>query len=90
VARDTLRAGAQALGGRIAGAVKAAEPWRGAPLTVSVGVAILGEDGQDRESLMGAAEQARFAAAASGTPVLGGMVPGGGDDGEGGPQGWAS
>jgi GGDEF domain-containing protein len=86
-----MRAGAHSLGGRIAGAVKAAEPWRGAPLTVSVGVAILGEDGQDRESLMGAAEQARFAAAASGTPVLGGLVPGGGgDDGEGGPEGWAS
>jgi GGDEF domain-containing protein len=86
VARDTMRAGAQALGGRIAGAVQAAEPWRGAPLTVTVGVAVLGEDGQDREALMGAAEQDRFAAAASGTPVLGGMPNGEGQ----GPDPWAS
>jgi GGDEF domain-containing protein len=87
VARDTMRVGAQALGGRIAGAVQAAEPWRGAPLTVTVGVAVLGEDGQDREALMDAAEQDRFAAAASGTPVLRGLRP----NGEGsGPSDWAS
>ncbi len=88
VARDTMRAGAQALGGRIAGAVQAADPWRGAPLTVSVGVAVLGEDGHDREALMGAAEQDRFAAAASGTPVLRGMGPDGESDGP--PGDWAS
>jgi GGDEF domain-containing protein len=88
VARDTMRAGAQSLGGRIAGAVQAAEPWRGAPLTVTVGVAVLGEDGQDREALMGAAEQDRFAASASGTPVLGGMAPNG--EGSGPPDPWVS
>jgi GGDEF domain-containing protein len=88
VARDTMRTGAQALGGRIAGAVQSAGPWRGAPLTVSVGVAVLGEDGQDRETLMGAAEQDRFAAAASGTAVLRGT--GGDGEGDGPPEGWAS
>jgi GGDEF domain-containing protein len=88
VARDTMRAGAQSLGGRIAGAVQAAEPWRGAPLTVSVGVAVLGEDGQDREALMGAAEQDRFAAAASGTAVNGGVGPDAENDRP--PDGWAS
>ncbi len=88
VARDTMRTGAQSLGGRIAGAVQAAEPWRGAPLTVTVGVAVLGEDGQNREALMGAAEQDRFAAAATGTPVLGGMPNG---EGQGPPPDpWAS
>lgn len=87
VARDTMRAGAQALGGRIAGAVQAAEPWRGAPLTISVGVAVLGEDGQDREALIGAAEQDRFAAAASGTPVLGEIFPEG--EGQEPPGPWA-
>jgi hypothetical protein len=83
-----MRTGAQALGGRIAGAVQAAEPWRGAPLTVTVGVAVLGEDGQDREALMGAAEQDRFAAAASGTAVLRGMGPNG--EGDVPPNDWAS
>jgi GGDEF domain-containing protein len=87
VAKDTMRPGAQALGGRIAGAVQAAEPWRGAPLTVSVGVAVLGEDGRDRDALMGAAEQDRFAASASGTAVLRGLGPD--PEGEGPPEGWA-
>jgi GGDEF domain-containing protein len=88
VARDTMRTGAQALAGRIAGALQAAEPWRGAPRTVRVGLAVLGEDGQDRETLMDAAEQDRFAAAASGTPVLRGM--GADREGDGPPEGWAS
>jgi GGDEF domain-containing protein len=88
VARDTMRTGAQALAGRIAGALQAAEPWRGAPRTVRVGLAVLGEDGQDRETLMDAAEQDRFAAAASGTPVLRGL--GADREGDGPPEGWAS
>jgi GGDEF domain-containing protein len=70
IARATARVGAQALGERIAEAVREAEPWRGAPLTVSVGVAVLGEDGQDRESLLEAAEEDRFAAAAQGVSIL--------------------
>jgi GGDEF domain-containing protein len=69
IARDTSRAGAQALAKRAAGAVRAARSWRGAPLTVSVGVAVLGEDGRDSEGLAEAAEEARWSAAASGTGV---------------------
>jgi GGDEF domain-containing protein len=70
IARDTSRLGAQTLGERIAGAVHAAEPWRGAPLALSVGVAVFGEDGRDVASLVDAAEESRFAAAASGVAVV--------------------
>jgi len=71
IARDTGRLGAQALGSRVVGAVRAAPPWRGAPLSVSVGLAVLGEDGRDREGLIEAAEESRFAAEASGIGVVG-------------------
>ncbi len=70
IARDTGRTGAQALGARIAAAVRAREPWRGAPLSASVGVAVLREDGRSAAELIEAAEQARFAAAAEGVDVL--------------------
>jgi len=70
IARDTGRAGAQALAGRIADLVRAAPEWRGAPLAVTVGIAVIGEDGGDAESLIEAAEQARLAAAASGVAVI--------------------
>ena len=70
IARDTGRAGAQALGSRIATAVPAEESWRGAPLTVSVGLAVLGEDGHNAAALIDAAEQTRFAAEASGIGIL--------------------
>jgi GGDEF domain-containing protein len=70
IARDTGRPGAQALAGRIAGKVAHGPEWRGAPLTVTIGVAVLHEDGRDSEALMEAAEEARFAAAASGVPVV--------------------
>jgi GGDEF domain-containing protein len=70
IARDTGRAGAQALGSRIASSVPAEESWRGAPLTVSVGVAVLGEDGYNAAALIDAAEQMRFAAEASGIGIL--------------------
>lgn len=70
IARDTGRTGAQALGTRIAAAVRAREPWRGAPLSASVGVAVLSEDGLTAAELIEAAEQARFAAAAEGVDVL--------------------
>ncbi len=75
IARDTGRAGAQTLGTRIAAAVRAREPWRGAPLSASVGVAVLSEDGVTAAELIEAAEQARFAAAAEGVDVLR-VVPG--------------
>jgi GGDEF domain-containing protein len=79
IARDTGRAGAQALGSRIAENVPSEGSWRGAPLTVSVGLAVLGEDGHDASSLIEAAEQTRFAAEASGI----GIVAGESDDGDG-------
>ncbi len=69
IARDTGRLGAQALGSRIGSAVRAAQPWRGAPIAISVGLAVLGEDGRTSASLIEAAEEARFAAAASGIDV---------------------
>jgi len=70
IARDTGRAGAQALAARTAGSVRMAQAWRGAPLTVSIGVAVLGEDGADSEELIDSAEQARLAAAAEGVGVF--------------------
>lgn len=70
IARDTGRSGAQALASRVARSVRNAEPWRGAPLTIAIGIAILGEDGREAEGLIAAAEESRFAAAASGVPVV--------------------
>jgi GGDEF domain-containing protein len=69
IARDTGRAGAQALGSRVTVAVREAQPWRGAPMMASVGVAVLGEDGLTPTELIEAAEEARFAAAAAGIDI---------------------
>jgi GGDEF domain-containing protein len=69
IARESDRRAAQALGARIEHAVRSAPPWRGAPMTVSVGVAVLGEDGHESATLMDAAEEARFAATAGGVGV---------------------
>ncbi len=74
IARDTGRPGAQALGTRLAEAVRGRRPWRGAAMAASVGVAVLGEDGRSSAELMDAAEEARFAAAAAGAGVIG-VVP---------------
>jgi GGDEF domain-containing protein len=79
IARDTGRAGAQALGTRIADAVPSEQSWRGAPLTVSIGVAVLGEDGYNAASLIDSAEQTRFAAEASGIGIVTGTGEGGTD-----------
>ncbi len=76
IARDTARGGAHALGERIAWAVRAADPWQGAPLAASVGVAVFGEDGRTSGELIEAAEEARFAAAAGGVDVRGTDVRG--------------
>ncbi len=70
IARDTGRAGAQALGSRIVTNVPGEESWRGAPLTVSVGLAVLGEDGHNADDLIDAAEQTRYAAEASGIGIV--------------------
>jgi GGDEF domain-containing protein len=71
IARDTSRAGAQALGARTVSALRTAQSWRGAPLTVSIGLAVLGEDGKDCVELIDSAEEARLAAAAEGTGLQG-------------------
>ena len=70
IARDTGRPGAQALAERIAEAVRAAPQWRGAPLSVTIGIAVVGEDGHDAPSLIEVAEESRFAAAASGIEIV--------------------
>jgi GGDEF domain-containing protein len=70
IARETARPGAYALGERIAEAVRGAEAWHGVPLTASVGVAVLGEDGRTSAELIDAAEEARYAAEASGLQVI--------------------
>jgi GGDEF domain-containing protein len=79
IARDTSRAGAQALGARTATALRTAQSWRGAPLTVSIGLAVLGEDGKDCDALIDSAEEARLAAAAEGIGVFPSQP---GDDGD--------
>jgi len=61
---------AQALGSRIVAAVPSEESWLGAPLTVSVGLAVLGEDGHNAATLIDAAEHMRFAAEASGIGIV--------------------
>ncbi len=60
------RARAWGLAARLSSAVSAAQRWRGAPLKASVGLAVLGQNGDDAPGLIAAAEQARFAAQASG------------------------
>jgi hypothetical protein len=70
IARDTGRLGAHALAARMVAAVGSAPPWRGAPLAITVGFAVLGQDGGDIEALIEAAEEARFTAAASGLGVI--------------------
>jgi GGDEF domain-containing protein len=75
IARDTGRTAAQALGSRVVRAVRETDPWRGAPLIASVGVAILGEDGDDSASLMAAAEEATFSAMARGIGVAPPLPP---------------
>jgi GGDEF domain-containing protein len=66
IARETGRGGARALGQRISVGVSRSRPWRGAPLVASVGIAVLGEDGNTPAELIEAAEEARFAASAAG------------------------
>ena len=59
--RTPVGSGAQALADRVAAAVRAAEPWRGAPLGVSAGVAVFRRGRRDVSELIEAAEEARFA-----------------------------
>ncbi len=69
IATGSDRTAAQALGARIEHAVRAEPPWRGAPMTISVGLAVLGEDGRESATLMDVAEESRFAATAEGVGV---------------------
>jgi GGDEF domain-containing protein len=75
IAPGVDRDGALALGSRIGSAVRAAPPWREAPLAGAVGVALLGEDGEDGASLIAAAEESMFAAAAAGIEITRGTGP---------------
>jgi GGDEF domain-containing protein len=69
IARETGRPGGHALAERLASAVGDTVAWRGVPLTVSVGIAVLGEDGADSEALIEIAERGAFLAAATGISV---------------------
>lgn len=60
---------AGALAASIAAAVRERPHWRGAPLTATLGVAVLGSDGEDAGALIEAAEEAVFAAAAGGIEI---------------------
>ena len=77
VAGGLERATAETLAERVAAAVWGLPEWRGAPPAASVGIGIVGEDGDDVGEVVGAAEEARFAALAEGVAVVrGGQAPG--------------
>jgi len=61
-------AGARALAGRVAAAVRSAV-LHGAALTASVGVAACPDDGADLDALAGRADEGMYAARAAGVPV---------------------
>jgi GGDEF domain-containing protein len=69
-APDTGPAVGRLLAERLAEAAMSAAAHRGAPLTVSIGVATCPEDGDDAETLSGKADRAMFQARAAGTPVV--------------------
>ena len=68
---ESGRGAATGLAARIAAAAKGTGTVRGAPLSLSVGVAVFPEDGRDGAALAGVAEEAMFAARAAGVPVEG-------------------
>ncbi|HWF34642.1 MAG TPA: diguanylate cyclase, partial [Solirubrobacteraceae bacterium] len=70
IARTTGRTGARSLGSRVAAAVQEAEPWRGASLTVGIGIAVLGEDAHDAVGLIEAADEWTFAAVSAGLATV--------------------
>ena len=69
VAAELGAAGARALAGRLADAVAAVQPLRGAPLTVSIGLAASPAGGADRDELTARAEESLYAARAAGVPI---------------------
>jgi GGDEF domain-containing protein len=70
VAADLGAPGARALAERLADAVATVAPLRGAPLTVSIGLAASPADATDAEALTARADEALYAARAAGVPVV--------------------
>ena len=66
VAAELGAPGARALAERLADAVAAVAPLRGAPLTVSIGLAASPADGTDRDALAARADESLYAARAAG------------------------
>ncbi len=75
IAAGTGRRGAEALAGRLADAVAETAAPQGAPLAVSVGIAVYGEDAWDADGLVGAADESALAARAAGVRVSTGDDP---------------
>jgi GGDEF domain-containing protein len=69
VAAERGAPGARALAERLADAVAAVAPLRGAPLTVSIGLAASPADGVDREALTARCDESLYAARAAGAPL---------------------
>jgi GGDEF domain-containing protein len=69
VAADLGATGARALAERLADAVAAVPPLRGAPLSVSIGLAASPAGGADRDELTERAEESLYAARAAGVPI---------------------
>ena len=61
--------GARALAERLADAVAAVPPLRGAPLTVSIGLAASPADGTDHDALTARVDESLYAARAAGVPI---------------------
>jgi GGDEF domain-containing protein len=71
VAPDTDRPAARGLADRLDAAVRASATHRGAPLTVSIGIAVSPPDGTEAEALAELAEEDLFAARADGRATSG-------------------
>jgi GGDEF domain-containing protein len=69
VAAELGSQGARALAERLADAVAAVTPLRGAAPTVSIGLAASPADGTDREGLTARADESLYAARAAGLPI---------------------
>jgi GGDEF domain-containing protein len=69
VAGELGATGARALAERLAVAVAAVPPLRGAPLTVSIGLAASPADGTDHDALTARVDESLYAARAAGVPL---------------------
>jgi GGDEF domain-containing protein len=69
VAAELGAPGARALAERLADAVAGVAPLRGAPVTVSIGLAASPADGVDREALVARCDESLSAARAAGVPI---------------------